>query len=67
VIEQTLGAHRLDPQWTLASLAEMNPLMWIVELNDLLVDLRDCPRELQEIAFANGMIPYIPADRKTQT
>jgi hypothetical protein len=28
----------------------------------LLVDLRDMPRELQEIAFEEGMIPYIPAD-----
>jgi hypothetical protein len=30
----------------------------------LLVDLRDMPREVQEIAFEDGLIPYIPADRK---
>jgi hypothetical protein len=26
--------------------------------------LRNMPRELQEIAFERGMIPYIPADRE---
>jgi len=33
-------------------------------VNGLLVDLRDMPREVQEIAFEDGLIPYIPADRK---
>jgi hypothetical protein len=28
-----------------------------------MVDLRDMPREVQEIAFAKGVIPYIPADQ----
>jgi hypothetical protein len=27
------------------------------------VDLRSAPREVQEIAFEKGMIPYIPDDR----
>jgi hypothetical protein len=26
--------------------------------------LREMPREVQEIAFQKGMIPYIPADRE---
>ena len=29
----------------------------------LLVDLRTMPREVQEIAFEKGLIPYIPDDR----
>ena len=32
--------------------------------NGLLVDLRDMPREVQQIAFDKGMIPYIPADHE---
>lgn len=28
-----------------------------------MVDLRQMPREVQEIAFQKGMIPYVPADR----
>ncbi len=38
--------------------------MWMAEVNGLLVDLRRMPREVQEIAYAKGMIPYIPADRE---
>jgi hypothetical protein len=36
----------------------------MAEVNGLLVDLRDMPREVQEIAFAKGIIPYIPADQE---
>lgn len=64
VISNALGARRLDPAWTLPSLVESNPLVWMAEVNGLLVDLRHMPREVQEIAFERGMIPYIPADRE---
>jgi hypothetical protein len=53
-----------DPEWTLPSLRDQNPLTWMAEVNGLLVDLRQMPREVQEIAFEKGMIPYIPADRE---
>jgi hypothetical protein len=36
-------------------------------VNGLLVDLRDMPREIQEIAFQDRLIPYIPADRKERS
>ncbi len=67
VIEEMLGTRPLDPRWTLPSLVERNPLVWMAEVNGLLVDLRDMPRDVQEIAFAKGMIPYIPADRKDRS
>jgi hypothetical protein len=35
----------------------------MAEVNGLLVDLRDMPREVQEIAFQKGMIPYVPGER----
>lgn len=63
MIANALGVNRLDPNWLLASLLEQSPLVWMVEVNCFLVDLRDMPREVQEIAFERGMIPYIPADR----
>ena len=31
-----------------------------------MVDVRYAPREVQEIAFNKGLIPYIPADRKKE-
>jgi hypothetical protein len=64
VISQALDISRLDPEWSLPSLLDQNPLVWMAEVNGMLVDLRDMPREAQEIAFARGMIPYIPADRE---
>jgi len=64
VIEKGLETGPLDPRWTVTSLLGRNPLVWMVEVDGLLVDLRDMPREVQAIAFAKGLIPYIPADRK---
>ena len=63
-IENALGVESFHPRWTLPSMAEKNPLVWMVEVNGLLVDLRDMPREVQEVAFENGLIPFIPADRQ---
>jgi hypothetical protein len=63
VIARALDARRFNPKWSLPSLLEQNPLVWMAEVNGLLVDLRNMPREVQEIAFEKGMIPYIPADR----
>ena len=66
-IEKAIGIVPFDPQWTLPSLVEKNPLFWMAEVNGLLVDLRDMPREIQEIAFQDRLIPYIPADRKERS
>jgi hypothetical protein len=64
VISQALDTSRLNPEWSLPSLLDQNPLVWMAEVNGFLVDLRDMPREVQEIAFEKGLIPYIPADRE---
>src|SRR5687767_9373593 len=63
VISQALKISPLNPEWSLPSLLDKNPLVWMAEVNGILVDLREMPREVQEIAFEKGMIPYIPADR----
>jgi hypothetical protein len=56
----------LDPKWTLPSRAAENPLLWMLEVNGLIVDVRAMPREVQEIAYRKGLIPYIPADREAE-
>jgi hypothetical protein len=63
-IRKLLKIHHLDPNWTLPSRLEDNPLVWMLEVNGLMVDIRAAPREVQEIAFRKGLIPYIPADRQ---
>ena len=62
-IRDALDAHRLNPAWMVPSRADSNPLVWMAQVNGILVDLRHMPREVQVIAFEKGMIPYIPADR----
>ena len=63
IITDALRTHRMDPTWMLQSFVERNPLVWMAEVNGMLVDLRDMPREVQVIAYEKGMIPYIPADQ----
>ena len=58
-----LKIHQLEPEWTLPSRLDDNPLVWTLKVNGFLMDIRHAPREAQEIAFEKGLIPYIPADR----
>lgn len=55
--------RNFDPRWTLPSRMDENPVVWMLEVNGFLMDIRNAPRELQEVAFEQGLIPYIPADR----
>ena len=64
VIGQVLDTSRLNLEWSLPSLLDQNPFVWMAEVNGFLVDLRDMPREVQQIAFDKGMIPYIPANQE---
>jgi hypothetical protein len=61
-ISDALNTSRMDPTWMLPGLIDQNPLVWMAEINGMLVDLRDMPREVQMIAYEKGMIPYVPAD-----
>jgi Domain of unknown function (DUF6398) len=63
-IRKMLKIHQLDPNWSLPSRLDDNPLVWMLEVNGLMMDVRHAPREVQEIAFRKGLIPYIPADRQ---
>ena len=60
-IRDLLDMYQMDPQWTLPSMVDQNPLIWMLEVNGLIMDVRHAPREIQEEAFRKGLIPYIPA------
>jgi hypothetical protein len=62
-IRDLLGIDRLDPEWTLPSRMEQNPLAWMIQVNGLIADARHLPRAIQEEALRKGLIPYIPGDR----
>jgi len=64
-IRTMLKIHAFDMDWTLPSQMDDNLLGWMVEVNGFAIDVRNAPREIQEIAFGKGMIPYIPAGRES--
>ena len=64
VIRDELGMRPLDMDWCLPSLLDRHPLAWLIEVNGLLVDARYAPKEVQEIAFEKGFIPYIPGEKQ---
>jgi Domain of unknown function (DUF6398) len=59
-IRDLLDMYQMDPNWTLPSMIDKNPLVWMLEINGLIIDVRHAPREIQEEAFRRGLIPYIP-------
>jgi hypothetical protein len=63
LIRDMFGMFQFDPRWCLPSLVGENPLVWMLEVNGLMMDVRYAPREVQELAYQKGLIPYIPADR----
>ncbi len=66
-IRDLLKTHPLDPEWTLPSRMEQNPMAWMIQVNGLIADARHLPRDIQEEAFRKGLIPYIPADQTNES
>ena len=62
IIRDELDIFQMDPDWCLPQLLEKNPLVWMLEVNGLVMDIRTAPREVQEAAYAEGLIPFIPSD-----
>jgi hypothetical protein len=63
VIREGLDLMPFHPDWCLPSKMDDNPLVWMLEVNGFLVDIRMAPREAQVAAYQKGLIPWIPADR----
>ena len=49
--------------WTLPSRMDDNPMIWMVEFNGFIADVRSMPRKIQEVAYQKGLIPYIPGEQ----
>ncbi len=61
-IWNVLDLMLLDPDFTIPSRADQNPLIWMLKVNGFVMDIRQAPREAQVVAFEHRLIPYIPAD-----
>ena len=57
---------RFDAQWLLPELADSLPMVWLVEVNGFLMDMRNAPAALQVAAYERGFIPYVPALRQAE-
>jgi hypothetical protein len=59
-IEKALRAMPFDPNYTVTSMMDVNPFVWMVEMDGFPMDIRDAPREMQIEAYEQGLIPYLP-------
>lgn len=58
------GISVFNPKWTLPSQLDDSPLVWMLQVNGLMVDIRTTPLDIQIQACAQGLIPYVPALRR---
>ncbi|NBD33433.1 MAG: hypothetical protein GVY17_10820 [Cyanobacteria bacterium] len=61
-IRDLMKMHQMDPNWSVPSMIDRNPMIWMLSVNGYIIDIRQAPREVQEEAFPERLIPYIPAD-----
>ena len=60
-IREALKMKPYDWRWSLPSKLDDHPLAWMIEVDGLILDARHIPREIQEVAFRKGLIPYVPS------
>jgi hypothetical protein len=51
-----------NTEWLLPELIKDNPGIWMVMVDGIIVDIRNMPLELQQQAFEQGVIPYVPGE-----
>ena len=66
IIRDVLDIMPMDPRWCLPELLERNPLVWMLEINGFIMDMRAAPLDLQRQAYQQGLIPYIPAEQEPE-
>ena len=59
-IRETFDMGPMSPEWTLPSRLAENPLVWMLQVNGLMIDIRQAPADLQQLAYKKGLIPFIP-------
>jgi hypothetical protein len=64
IIRDELDLLQLDPDWCTPAMLKDNPLVWMLEVNGFVMDIRTAPCQVQEEAYRLGLIPFIPADEE---
>ena len=60
LIRDLLNLSHFDTEFSRRELIDRSPLPWMLEVDGLIVDVRQLPVALQVQAFELGLIPYIP-------
>ncbi len=66
-IREALDLMQLDPDWCLPSMIDDNPLVWMVEVDGIVLDAHMLPREAQESLASAGIIPYVPKSKSSDS
>jgi hypothetical protein len=61
LIMDTLGIGLLEPEYSRSDMLDQNPMVWMLQVDGLIVDARWLPEDLQVQAWRRGLIPYVPA------
>jgi hypothetical protein len=61
LIMDTLRISVLDPEWCREDMIEKNPVVWLIEIDGVIMDARTLPEEIQAEAWRLGLIPFVPA------
>lgn len=59
-VRDLLRIGHFSPEFQRADVVARNPLVWMIEVNGLVVDARRVPLEMQIEVFQRGLIPYVP-------
>jgi len=62
-VRDALGMRQMDLLWYRPSKMEDNPFAWMMMVDGFVVDVRSMPRDIQEVAYEKGLIPYLPGAR----
>lgn len=59
IVRDALKMSQLTHDWMLPSLISENSSVWFISFNGMIVDARELPVEVQEVAVEKGLIPYV--------
>ena len=60
-IRDLLKTHPLDPEWTLPSRMEQNPMAWMIQVNGLILDARHSAEGYPGRGVSEGSDPLHPS------
>jgi hypothetical protein len=61
LIMDSLHIGLMDPEFSRRDMLDRNPMVWLLQIDGLLVDARGLPEAFQVELCRRGLIPYVPA------